>query len=73
MPVGMMIWLTLVALVGLTWSLRQFAVSRALAGDLRLTPSTPPPITDHAPRVSLLEAATGEENHRAPCVETLLG
>jgi chlorobactene glucosyltransferase len=72
MPVGMMIWLTLVALVGLTWSLRHFAVSRAQAGNLRLTPSTHPPITDQAPRLSVLVAAKDEEHNIATCVETLL-
>jgi len=71
MPWGMVIWLVMVALVGLTWSLRHLTISRAQKHNRRLTAASHPPFGADAPRLSVLVAAKDEAATIATCVRTL--
>ncbi|MCB9849980.1 MAG: glycosyltransferase [Phycisphaerales bacterium] len=72
MPVGMIIWLVVVSLVGVTWSLRHFAISRARRTNRRLAPDSHPKFAADAPRLSVIVAAKDEEKNIGTCVHSLL-
>ena len=72
MPVGMIIWLSLCGLVGLTWMLRHGALSRAARRNRRLSPESHPRPGPEAPKLSVLVAAKDEEENIETCVRTLI-
>jgi len=72
MPLGMIIWLCAVGLVGVTWSLRHFAISRALRSNRKLSANSHAGYASDAPRLSVLVAAKDEEANIATCVRSLV-
>ncbi len=71
MSVGMIVWLTACALVGLMWTLRHGEISRAARDNRRLTARSHPGYADDAPRLSVLVAAKDEQANIETCVRTL--
>lgn len=72
MPWPMVVWLTCVTLVGVTWSLRHGTISRARRNNRKLTAASHPPFAGAAPRLSVLVAAKDEQANIATCVRTLV-